>query len=636
MAMEDESIVLKESKGLFDDIQLENVEIIEGKLSDKVNTLVTTKKHGLLKQYLNSRIEYYTHTFTFDGLNNNILNRTYEIFDINNIPIELSTFCLHNYESLDNTYCFFICSTNEDRISPLVSNMIFYLKHNYICLLFFKKNEDVNRFIIDIREALSLKIFDMKDKDTLDDDISININNILIVQYTLEANILPNAGVARVSTILFIREYSDNINVIISDDRRNIMYYGETETILENIHNYIFKKINDKYDFIFPNSQRGCKAPVMSNNKTATKTLSSIKKNIEDNNDDKLLINNRKDLSKIGQVYYTNTNRLKKLSDKLLIFMSASIFEDYILLDAEFNLKISIIPYLCRHLPGSKSLSVARTLLTHDLAKKKIFNNTIDSLILRNIILYFIFTFIEYKMTGEGFEIHLALVYNFITNYFTFDKENIVIKDIYNHVNELNTFKNKFNALNNHPRLCFTTNMKKNESIQVFGSDSEIDAIWEIGQFESIDIIKNASLFSIINPIIETTTTDCKNIITYLNRVNDIIQKNDEDTLKNNIDKIDSINSNLRYYINIIEDNISNINTSLVVKIYMENMENMVKLENNKTILDNTYRELKDLKKLFNSLLANIYHKPKRKRRNKYLKYKIKYLRLKQLLSTHY
>jgi len=246
------------------------------------------------------------------------LEREFNIYSLTHQKIEKI--------NIDNKNIGFLCSIRDDRIQILIQNIINWLEQDFDCYLFFSKlSEDIIEFIDIIKK---------------NEIIVNNFNKIKYIIYSFSSKMMEDsAGTARVSAILFFNIFLMKNNkksiFVISDDRRL--------TKFSNI-NKMFEEIVDN-QILFPQSQR---SSTMKKRKTYGKKLSK----------EETIYNP----TKLGQVYIMNSKTIEKICNKkILESMSAPIFEDYILLYLDINIKISKYCNRCNY---GKQESISRKIIS--------------------------------------------------------------------------------------------------------------------------------------------------------------------------------------------------------------------------------------------------------------------------------
>jgi hypothetical protein len=267
-----------------------------------------------------------------------------------------------------------LCSIRDDRLQILIQNIINWIEKDFNCYLFFSESSEYYEIIEFIDLIKENKI------------IVNNFNKIKYVTYSYSSKMMEDsAGSARVSAIIFFNIFFMKNNkksfFVISDDRRL--------TNFSNI-NKMFNEIVDN-QILFPQSQR---SKSMKNRKTFGKKLSKKNTTYSPN--------------KLGQVYIMNSKTIEKICNnkKILECMSAPIFEDYILLYLDINIKIS---KYCNRYNYGKQESIARkiisieginTLLSTNNSKGYFLNIVLDIITKHDIKIY----------STEGYTLHKKIL----------------------------------------------------------------------------------------------------------------------------------------------------------------------------------------------------------------------------------
>ena len=307
-----------------------------------------------------SRYEY------TNSVNLSYLERSFNIFSFDHIE----QFFINSDK---NHNIGFLCSIKDDRLKILTENIIRWITNGFDCYLFFSS----------LSEKKCIETFIEKIKEN--EEIMINIEKIKYVIYSYSTLMDNSAGTARISAFLFFNKYfkeNDELVFVISDDRRLTEFSNFDKTLEEILDNQI----------LFPQSQMSSarkKAKSFGKKKPKTETTFCT--------------------NKLGQVYICNSQTIQKIctDKKILTCMSASIFEDYILLHLDINIKIS---RHCNRYNYGDQKSIARN---NDITDKEIFellnpNNSKGYFL--NIILSIITQKDIKKYSGYGFDLHKRIL----------------------------------------------------------------------------------------------------------------------------------------------------------------------------------------------------------------------------------
>jgi hypothetical protein len=304
--------------------------------------------------------------FTYDRDEKRYLQRKFYIYSFDHKKIEiLDNNCYYNIG--------FLCSIKDDRLKILIKNIINWIERGFHCYLFFSNTNDyyiINNFINNIN------------KNT---EISNNIEKIKYVIYKFPIILEDSSGMARISVILFFNNFFKEKNkksiFVISDDRRLTKFSN---------FNKMFEESKNDNQILFPKSERS----YITGKRKCLKKKSKIYTTYHS--------------TKLGQVYIMNHQTIQRIScdEKILTCMSAPIFEDYILLYLDINIKIS---KFCYRMNYHYQESISRKIIT----KKEIFkllNSNNSKGYFLNIVLKII-TKNDMKLYyGKGYELHKKIL----------------------------------------------------------------------------------------------------------------------------------------------------------------------------------------------------------------------------------
>jgi hypothetical protein len=315
-------------------------------------------------QFLEKKIKY---TENEDEI---LFHRNYRVFSLDHHEI-------FNFNIYDENIVAIICVPADDRIDVLCTNINDWITRGFKCLLFFSESENNIDFIDEIE---------------YNEKIIGYHHHIKYVSYscTKLVHIENSAGIARVSAILFLNNFlvNENANIVISDDRRRTKTDRCTIT-------HIFNELNERdLDILFPCSERSYK-------------LTPKRKNLA-----KEKLKKKLDITKLGQVYIMNYNSIKKICTcvNILKYMSAPIFEDYILLYTQNFIKIGISNNCHRQSIGSQVSIARRKDMTNIDVCNLLYKNGITSYLLR-LVVNIIINFGDIKLyTGSGYELHKKIL----------------------------------------------------------------------------------------------------------------------------------------------------------------------------------------------------------------------------------
>jgi hypothetical protein len=329
------------------------------------------------KAYSEDDIEFLEKKIKYTENENEILfHRNYRVFSLNHE--EISDFNIY-----DKNIVSIICSPAEDRLDVLCININDWVTRGFKCLLFFSESENNIDFINDIEDNEKTTGYHYLIKY-----VTYSCTNLV--------NIENSAGIARVSALLFLDRFllNRNANIVISDDRRRTKIDRAGCKMTQ-----VFDELHDRdLDILFPCSEKSFKL-------TPKRKILS-----------KEILKKKLNPAKLGQVYIMNYNSIKKICmyADILKFMSAPIFEDYILLHTRDYIKIGISNNCHREHYGSQ-MSIARR---KDLPPKDVLillNNGIKGYLLKLVLSIIKSDTTLYK--GPDYKLHREILDMYIKNF---------------------------------------------------------------------------------------------------------------------------------------------------------------------------------------------------------------------------
>lgn len=333
------------------------------------------------KAYIEDDIEFLEKKIKYTENENEILfYRNYRVFSLNHEEIS-------DLNIYDKNIVSIICSPAEDRLSALNANINDWVTRGFKCLLFFSESENNIDFINKIKNNKKTTGYH-------------HLIKYVVYSLTDLVDIQKSAGIARVSALLFLDSFllNRNANIVISDDRRKIATLATS-----NIAEVFAELLKNNDDILFPCSSRSWSQKEAKN------------RNPERDKNETLY-----NIDKLGQVYIMTYSTVKKIctNKEILKYMSAPIFEDYVLKHLPIKMSISKNCGRVNHVnPKKKKIkTIARKNMSYKDIKLLLSNPTSTGYLLK-LVLSKITKYPIELYDGQGYELHRKILATYMNNF---------------------------------------------------------------------------------------------------------------------------------------------------------------------------------------------------------------------------